>query len=296
MTMKKASLILLRLVLFLAIVAGGIITYFYYTTAESSVPSVTLVANEKTINIQNYAWHTSVLNGLLYREFNKDFGDVQPDILTIDSVHLDITDPDGYDSTIKVYDEEDKMLFSGDETVYKDFTFPKNGVYNFKVVTTCPQTTGKESYGQFVFYMGCQVKTDPIVVTSATEVTQGDVLAIEIKNVPDGVIPTAKAELGMAVFTTIDEKCIAFVPVGYLRETGNYTVLVSCGSFSKKVEIEVVEGQFEKQYLTIDTSNPVITAASSSGAYTQFRNTIYPFYETADAKTYWDGKFLQPVQ
>ncbi len=294
--MKKVRITLLLLLILVIIGVCCVVAYSYYSIDETSVPTVTVTANGQTISPKSYIWNASVMNGFLRRDIKKEYDNRQYDIGTIDVHHLNITTPEQYASTFEVLDDKGKTIFSGDEKAYKEFVITKNGTYTLTVVASTEQVSDKKSYGQFVFSMSFNLKIDPIVVTSETKVTQGDVLAIEVQNVPNGVVPTAKTDLGMATFTNINERVMAFVPVGYLRDTGKYTVLVSCGSFSKEIAVEVVEGNFEKQYLTIDTSNPVISKASSSEAYAQYRRTIYPFYETADTKTYWSGKFVQPVQ
>lgn len=293
---KKVSSTLMIFLLLIVIVIGGSIAYSYYTTDETSVPSVAIMANSKSVRPQSYDWNTSLLNGLLYRDFNKDNINSQYDIGTINFNHLDISAPDGYTLDITIHNEDYKTIFNGDEKAYKDLMLKENGSYTFKVIATHTQLSDKDSYGQFTYSIRLQLEVSPFLITSSTKVTQGDVLAIEVKNVPEGVIPTAETDLGMSVFTNINGRFLAFVPVGYVKQAGTHSVLISCGNFKEEITVEVVEGVFEKQYLTVDTSNPVITEASSSQAYSQFRNTIYPFYETADSETYWSGKFLQPVE
>jgi murein DD-endopeptidase MepM/ murein hydrolase activator NlpD len=74
-----------------------------------------------------------------------------------------------------------------------------------------------------------------------------------------------------------------------------YNVHVDCDENSWDLTYTVKEGRFERQDLSIDTSSPQITEANSPAAYAQYREKVYPLYETSDAQRYWEGNFIRPV-
>ncbi len=282
------------LIILVVLITGGI-TYFFMDTTDKEVPSVTLTANGEVIPVESYSWRVPVLGGLFYREF-KEVGSGGPyNVGEVHQSHVDVSTPERFDVSILVTDQEGTAVFEGNKSQYDLFRLSENGTYEYKVKAIIPKRS-KENYGEFQFSFITNLVLDPKVFTSETKVVQGDVLSIQVTDVPKDIVPVATSDLGLSVFTQSDGVFKASVPVGYLKSTGKYQVTVTIGDVVKTIDVEVIAGNFEKQYLTINTSNPVISEASSPKAYEQYRETIYPLFETADSDTYWNGSFTQPVQ
>ncbi|MEG0340268.1 MAG: M23 family metallopeptidase, partial [Oscillospiraceae bacterium] len=98
----------------------------------------------------------------------------------------------------------------------------------------------------------------------------------------------------MATFTEIAGQMVAFVPVSYNREIGDYEINVKCGELEKNAIVKVKAHEFTRQDMTIDEGIKDDTADSAE-ANAEYRNKIFPLYKTADETTYWKGLFKQPV-
>jgi murein DD-endopeptidase MepM/ murein hydrolase activator NlpD len=120
---------------------------------------------------------------------------------------------------------------------------------------------------------------------------------MKLVGIPNGVKPTAKTDLGMAIFMPAGEGVwYCAVPVGNTCEPGAYTVAVTAGEQSWEETVSVRLFDFPKQNLEIDLTDPEITEANSPAAYEQYRAKIPPLFNTYDEEIYWDGLFLRPVE
>ncbi len=291
----KTSKLIFFLIILLVALLSGVITYAGMTTSDTKVPVVAVRANGQEIPADGYLWRVHRLGGIFYQDVKKEGNGKPYDLGDIQRSHVDIVTPEQFDTNISVTNRDDTVVFEGSPKAYEHFRLPQNGTYTFQIKARVPKKE-KENYGEFYFSFVTNLTLEPQMVTSDTNIVQGDVLAIQITDVPEGVVPVVTSELGLSVFIEKDGIFKALVPVGYLKGVGTYPVTVTLGDTIKTIDVKVTEGNFQKQYLTINTSNPVISEASSPKAYEQYRQTIYPFFETADPETYWSGKFTQPVQ
>lgn len=282
----------------IAVLALGVGAYTYYSVDESNIPNEAVTAMSTSIEPSSYLWKVPVFSGLMTKTFERQTDIQIVNIGTIDTYVLPITPPIGYKNIIKVY-SENKEIFNGDEAGFNQFEFPENGDYSVEVISNADEIG---NMGSGTFHFNFEVTVDvppppPEVLTTKTTVEQGDVFAIKINNLSEAITPTAETELGMVTFTKQDDGSeLAYVPISCARAVGNYNVTVKYGDETEQLSIKVVDASFEKQHLKIDTSNPVISEASSPKAYKQFRDEIYPIYEIADKQTYWKGNFIQPVE
>ena len=136
----------------------------------------------------------------------------------------------------------------------------------------------------------------PVLLTGKTELQQGDILSLRLLNVREGVKPEAETDLGMSVFTpTGSGEWYAVFPVSNTREPGGYTVSIQAGEITFTVSVTVLEFDFDRQNLVINTSSPAIIEATSPEAYQQFNDKIPPIYEIFDETRYWKGSFERPA-
>lgn len=293
--MKKILAILVSLILLL----GGAVVYLYYYPEESGLPGLALYIADTEVSPTGYQWHTPIIFSF-YREYRLEDTRQTVPLGSFDSETVPIDFPEGYRSTVTIYPagEPETPLFQGNEAEYSAFVFSENGVYDI-VVESFREREGNEPYGNYKFQMQCEINIPPQlpeIRASAEQIQQGDVLAIEVTHLPEGVLPVAETELGTVSFYPLNDRMLGFVPTSYNREPGHYAVLVTCGEISREIPVEVLPGDFEVQNLWIDTSNEKIIEANSPYAYQQYREAIYPLYETADPEIYWNGPFIAPLE
>lgn len=287
---KKA---LLPIVIVSILLGGALAATNIYL--KNNTPSIVLDIYGDTLKPKDIDWHVPIARGLFYLpgkgeedRAEKDFGEVKGSQLT-----LSVEEP--FTLSIVIKDESGESVFEGDMLAFEEFKTNNSGNYHFEVTANLPQKE-KKSYGTFEYGFTVKLLPEPKITVGELNVIQGDVFPIQVVNMPEGVMPTVASDLGFSAFTQNDGFFSAFVPVGYMKPTGGYKVTVTAGDVVEEFNVQVEPGEFKKQYLTIDSSNPVISEASSPKAYAQYREAMQPLYETSDEKMYWDGKFTQPVQ
>ncbi|EGO64890.1 M23 family metallopeptidase [Acetonema longum] len=135
------------------------------------------------------------------------------------------------------------------------------------------------------------------LVTGRLELQQGDILSLRLLNVPKGIQPEAKTDLGMSVFVPVgDQEWFAAIPVSNTREPGRYTVHIQAGKTAFATEVTVLAFNFDRQNLIINTKSQAIREATSDASYQEFNAKFLPVYNLFDRTRYWSGTFTHPVK
>lgn len=291
------------IVIIAALGAGGYAAYSWVKLDDLPRPTPQVLFDGKELTPKHTEWTVPICFGYLTRDFSWDTDSGMILESFTDDFTVDIELPTDFDGIISVNNSQEKTnVFEGDAKQFADFIFPANGNYDINITLKKPENT-QQAYGKITYTKGITLDVpppkppQPTLKVSSNSVVQGDSLAIELNNVPEGVIPTAKTDLSLTTFASIGEgRWMAFTGIADARDPGEYEISVQFDEFKEIVPVTVQARKFNRQDLTIDTSSPTISEANSNEAYQQFRDTIPPFYETADAKIYWSGEFLQPVQ
>ncbi|MDL2324585.1 M23 family metallopeptidase [Ruminococcaceae bacterium OttesenSCG-928-A16] len=298
--MKRLGIILLVFIIAVPCILGGILLVSYNSTTEDTVPLITITAAGQTCAPSSYTWHQPLIAGIMVKDFattptleSKDLGR-----LTQPTLPLVVSEP--FTSETVTLFEGNAQQWAGTLQQWNTHPLTASGTYVLEVVLTqAKPEKGTDGYGSFTFRLSFTIQLEPTLTTSNTRVEQGDVLALVASQL-EGRLPTAETTLemtGSILFTaTEDGQAKAFIPIAHNREPGDYTATVRVGETVWEVPFTVVAAEFTRQDLTIDTSNPVIGEANSAAAYQQYRDKIYPMFETADPETYWEGAFLKPAE
>lgn len=298
--MKKLFIILLVMLLLI----GGCLGFLYWSwnsVTEDAVPLPEIAANGQAVPPASGDWHIPLIGGLLEKDFLPGTGKAEVYLGTMDAPLLPLEIPTGYQAQLVLNEKTLGLLFEGDAASYTDFSYPEeDGSYILDIFLNRTQTKGA-AYGSFSYRITFDIvlpMKDPVISVSTEQIEQGGLLEVVVENVPEGVTPSLTTELGATCFMASGEqdRMIAYVGVSYAWESGSYPLAVSCGEFSEEYTVTVTEGEFERQDLTIDISDPVISEANSPAAYAQYRAAIYPLYETKSEIRYWQGSFLLPVE
>lgn len=290
--MKYKKILIIALIVTF-VLGSSAFTYAYMSETEGLDKSVTLNVNGQELNPQNVNWNVFMFEGLPFLKYNQD-GEHEPYDLGKMTATPTLKAPQGCTLTITIKNADGSIVFDGDQEAFKSYTTKQNGKYEYIVSVNSPTKEGS-SYGNFHYCFVTDIVLKTKITVEANQVKQGDVISVKVTDLPQGIVPTIKTTLGMAIFTENNGVHQAFIPIGYLKPVGGYTISVTAGDVSKDVVVNVASGNFQKQYMNINTENTAITEASSPKAYQQFRDAIYPLYETADSTRYWSDKFIQPV-
>ncbi|MCL1810454.1 MAG: M23 family metallopeptidase [Clostridiales bacterium] len=293
--MKKKMLAIFASFVLLLLAAGLFVGYLYDSAGHENVPDVSVLAVGTVLSPDSYEWNVAVLGGLIYKEFSperehsaKYFGEKR-------GAYTEIVVPEGYDAGFEL-ERDGEPVSSGEIGQWHEGLCDKPGEYYLSVRIEKPKEKRK-SYGYFEFYAKFTVPLpDPEFFTGRTSLSQGEIFVMKLENIPVGVKPVARTDLGLSVFLPEgDGEWFAAVPVGNTRRPGKYAVEAAAGDFEWKAEVSVTAYDFDTQNLIIDTSSPQVTEASSAKAYQQYREKIPPLYNAYDDEMYWEGTFAWPV-
>jgi murein DD-endopeptidase MepM/ murein hydrolase activator NlpD len=281
-------------------------SYMYFSFFFDPVPPRQVLSyGDVDILPASYEWHEPFAGGVLYktRESPKkadpfDLGVIYGGPPALTPVQ-GVSPSGGY--KVVLLDSDGNELWNGTDFNVPDGVVTRNGNYAMNASLIYPKSPGA-AYGELSFSVIFNAFFEPSITASFPEVPQGGVFVIRLGGLQESPVISADAGLDadgnpiMAEFAKTGESSAeAVIAVAHDRPTGEYHVRVDCGASGWDVAYTVVEGSFERQNLNIDVSDPQITEANSPKAYAQYREKIYPLYETYDEERYWDGPFLRPV-
>ncbi len=266
----------------------------YSGMGESSVPQPILLVQEQEVLPKSYEWFTPILGGIIYKDFVQPAQDELLDLGEITDEFIDLTPPLGYFSTA-VISKDGVDVWSGSADNVDEFILLESGAYLLEVNSSREKTDG-QGYGEINYQVGFSAQIDIRMESSAEQLAQGDVLALQLYNVPSNIQPEGGSQFGPVQFVENGSgRYVAYLAASHDTPADDYNVSVTVGERTFDVPVQVYESRFTEQELTIDTDDVEITEANSAEAYDEYNNTIPPLFQQADSSRYWNGIFIQPV-
>jgi murein DD-endopeptidase MepM/ murein hydrolase activator NlpD len=297
-----------RKIWILVIVAVVLVGFVLYAglgprTGPESIPKPPVGVMAEELAPVSANWNRPVFGGIFYQGADVDYGiDAEPrDLGLIGQAPfaLTLTVPEGFDDAL-VLTRVVSTRNAGDVTVYEGAAsgFPETidaGIYALRVsLEKSKEQKDRDGYGRLDYFCMFSIEEPIELVTGKLEAEQGDVVALKLTNVPDGVKPKAATELGLAVFVPVGGRTwFASVPMPITAE-GSYSIDIEVGGRSLHTEATAVPFEFDSHNLVIDTSSPAIAEASSLAAGEEFAAKMAPLFETYDEERYWEGVFEKP--
>jgi murein DD-endopeptidase MepM/ murein hydrolase activator NlpD len=86
-----------------------------------------------------------------------------------------------------------------------------------------------------------------------------------------------------------------YLPMAYREEAKVYPLSVTINDVKYDYELDVKTFEFKQIHFTVSASVSSSTVGNND-AVIQYRETIYPLYETFETEEYWEGSFVLPVE
>ena len=306
----KVLLWLLMVLVLTALVVGGTVGYFYSQAAPGEEIEKKLTVNAAPaqgtqsegafVAPDGYEVEVPVLGGVLFRAFSCNSLDTDQTLQwnELEAVPLGI--PEGCTLRSVRVDGLSGELFSGStQEEYTAFSFPGNGDYYYRVELELPESEDgqrAQTYGVLTYRFMVKVSVEMGAFLSDDKVSQGAVVSVRIENNLDGYTPYGSSELGPVNFIPSGESgWVAFVPVSYNREAGDYTIEVQCGDYTASLPLTVTYKAYEK--ITFESADQLPDASTDSAAASAaYRNAIWPLYDSYSKEQLWQGVFQRPVE
>lgn len=292
--MKRLFIFIIVLAVAFPLFLGGLLWFTYSNIGTDTIPDVRIVLLEESVKPQGYEWNSPVFGGMRYKEFYQNPSQEADKVGTLTETQLNLETPAGYTSTARLsYEGQD--IWTGTADQVKEYAFVDNGSYELEVESKFEPETGR-GYGSFIFHVGFDVAVDTRIEQSAEEIGQGEILSIQLFNLPSGAAPIAETWETPIVFVPNGRgRMIANIAASHDSPPGDYSVRVTLGEQVWTIPYTIVETSFPEQELSIDTGTPEISEANSAAAYQQYNDTIPPLFSLYEADCYWSGPFTVPV-
>ncbi len=294
--MKKK--IIAGLLVFALIVAltAGFVYSSYSAVGQEVVPLEAVSILQAQVQPSGYTWSHPVLNGLTYKMFYQEEASQVTQLGVFTEPQLQLQIPDGYEVTAQLSLNASEV-YSGEASMLADSAISEEGEYLLALQCTQAAQNG-QAYGTLYYSVAFSVEVpEPQLLLGRQNLQQGDIFTMQLINPPQDVIPELATELGMAVFSQMEDgSWFAAVPIGNSRAVGSYDIAVSAGELSWSAAVTVEPYAFGEQNLIIDTTSTQITEANSAEAYAEYHATIPPLFDTYDQEIYWQDVFVQPVE
>lgn len=287
--MKKLLLWLLMVVLFVALILGGAVAAVYFTIGEEDLPDQTASFGGVTLENSGYQWDVPIFGGIFYKHYNQpanlsvqklgDFGDSRPELVLPDwvtSAQFQLTNPDG------------SVACTGDASAYSNFTYSQNGTYTLEL-TLRQESTEKPAkpLGWYLYRATFTVNFQPEVQLSRTRVSQGEIVAVTVSGSFSSEQPTADTDLGNIWFRQTSDGWMGYIAVPYNCSGGEHTIHITCGQAQTDLVLSVGQTQYGNMVQTP-------SAPASEAVNEEYRNAIWPLYQSSEQGKLWSGAFQHP--
>lgn len=269
------------LLIITGIALGGYAFYDYQKVLKESAPIQTLTFNDVEINYKNASVEYHILNGLI--PINRDFQNLdQANLIStniantlsaLETDQIEITYPDGsIQNVIGV----------------SQINLEENGTYLFKILRTQDKTN-------YQFEFSVDVDSRPTISISNQNPVQGELLIVEINNIPLNSQIDIDNHFRPSAIIQKDYKARFYLPMAYREAAKVYPLTLSINNQTYNYELDVKTYEFKEIHFTVNQT-VVSSTVGNNDAVTQYRETIYPLYETFETEEYWEGNFINPVE
>ena len=295
--MKRALLWLLMVLVFTALVLGGALGFFYYSTDEDRLPAAGVTfAGQSLAEAAGYHWELPVLGGVLWREFSlsPSLANLELEPVTTPSATLELSaDMTADGTTLTLKTAGGVTVFDGTASEWKNFTFPQNGEYYLTIRAGRQASSQKPSkpVGYYQYQCHFWVDVQPTLTLASDQAAQGDVAAIYVSGAlgAGGTPPTAQCELGPVWFRPTQNGWVGYLPVTYNAEGGEWPITVTLGDVTLSAALTVRS----TEYPSTQTSSG---EAATAEANEEFRRVIWSLYDQGSNEALWTGAFQYPAQ
>ena len=253
----------------------------YQKVLKESAPIQTLTFNDVEINYKNASVEYHILNGLI--PIKRDFQNLnQANLISTNIVNtlsaletdqIEITYPDGTTHNV---------------VGISQINLEENGTYLFKILRTLDKTN-------YQFEFSVDVDSRPTISISNQSPVQGELLIVEINNIPLNSQIDIDNHFRPSAIIQKDYKARFYLPMAYREAAKVYPLTLSINNQTYNYELDVKTYEFKEIHFTVSASVSSSTVGNND-AVTQYRETIYPLYETFETEEYWEGNFINPVE
>jgi murein DD-endopeptidase MepM/ murein hydrolase activator NlpD len=270
----KSKILLILLILVLAI--SGYLGYTYYQADNIMAPIHQIYVNDKeivptTINYQVKYWGGYLKKDQCIFLIN--------DIATNNSLNSIIVD-----GTILEITLNEDYYFDN-----KIITFKKSGEFVVDI------TVAYDDKSVCTYKLLFIVNLTPIIEISDLEPVQGELIKINIINLTLEDSLSVECEFSPSFIIRNEVDAMFYIPINYQKQTIDYPLKITINDIVYDYTFKVNSYEFSEIHFTVSES---VTSATTGNpnAGPEYRELIWPLYDTYSEELYWDGILTKPVE
>lgn len=277
---KTVAIIGFILVLVLSVSAW---TLYEYTQFEKKpFPTSNLSFNQKPIDYVSATLNQTILAGL----FKIERTDIKPSSISFRSDQI-LNQIEVSENAILQIKSPDLSLqtLTGPQELMLD----QNGRYRFIVDEKI------DAQSQIHYEFEVDVSSVPVIEINSLTPQQGALLFVDISNIPFNSTIEVQSTFKPSAIYQDGTQAQFYLPMAYRTEAGVYPLDITINGQKYAYTLEVAAYAFREIHFTVPTS-VVSSTVGNQDAVIQYREVIYPTYETFVSSVFWEGAFNVPVQ
>jgi murein DD-endopeptidase MepM/ murein hydrolase activator NlpD len=139
------------------------------------------------------------------------------------------------------------------------------------------------------------VLVEPIIEIDTSDLYQGDVIKVEISNVLKNDVIEVNSHYKPSLMLRSNDQAIFFIPLAYREAAKLYPLTLKINEIEYLYELDVQAYEFKEIHFTVPVST-VNSTVGNQDAVIEYREVIYPTYESAVDVLYIDTPFRIPVE
>lgn len=188
-----------------------------------------------------------------------------------------------------------KVVYEGKQEDNTLFMPQFDGLYSYEVTFTW-NSKEKPYYGNLSYIFDVEVDYPSSFEISTKDVYLGDIAILSAKNVNEDENISIKTDLidNQINLLQYDKYLIGFIPIDTLKKPNKYNIeILSNDIITDNIEINVLDKQFPKQYLSVSSSTNSLRTDEN---YESDAKYIDEARSSSDKDKLWEGHFIQPVE
>ena len=272
---KRSLFILMGFILVTALTA-----FFQYSDIKKQeAPNLTLLFNGEEVNYHQATVHHTLLGFIdvpIY--FEKDSNQ------TFQSQTILNTLVTPKDSCITIQHPDSNQTTVCDSS---DLEFNENGTYGIKVQFD-------DSNIMYNFDFTVVVDHHPILTINTLNPSQGGLVLVTIDNLESDSTIEIENHFTPSAILQENHHATFYLPMAYRENAQVYPLTVTINGVPYSYELDVQSFSFREVHFTV-ASTVVSSTVGNQDAVNQYRDVIYPTYETYEPIVYWTESFQLPV-
>ena len=269
--------------LILSIIGVGVYAFYdYQSVMKKEAPVQTINFNDSEINYKNARVEYSILNGLF--PISREFQNLQSATLVSSNIVNNLSVLETDEITITHPDQSVESIVGISQIILEE-----NGTYLFNIKRVVSDSTS------YVFEFSVDVESKPTISISNQKPEQGELLIVEIDNLQANSTIDIKSHFRPSAVIQKDHKARFYLPMAYKESAKLYPLTLTINGEKYNYELNVQTYEFKEIHFTVSASVSNSTVGNND-AVIQYRETIYPLYETFESEEYWEGNFINPVE